>query len=94
MPGTNAGTGIPFTLRCRPCNRAVSYIYRTGRTGRNLTATGRTRPLAPAMIGHGGPRLTGRQIEYRCLDCGHLGWSRHRDAEFLLANIRGRHANN
>lgn len=74
MPGTNAGTGQPLTLRCGKCRR-----WRGGhREGTNLEATGKLRPAE-----HRGVRQTNRLIQYRCKDCGHVGWSQHIDAERL-----------
>ena len=80
MPGTNAGTGYPLTLRCAKCKVLRDA---TGRSADNLEATGRTRDLRPSERHHG-YRQTGRKIEYRCRDCGHVGWSQHSDAERLL----------
>lgn len=84
MPGSNAGTGYPLTLRCAKC-RLGRYEWRGmhfGKYGMNLEATGRTRPLR--RHGHKGYRCTNREIEIRCLDCGHIGWSKHISAEALL----------
>ena len=79
MPGTNAGTGYPLTLRCAKCKAGRSG-YR--RHGTHLEATGRTRPTL-----HQGYRQTDRRVEYHCLDCGHVGWSQHSDAERLLRRL-------
>jgi hypothetical protein len=83
MPGTNAGTGYPLTLRCAKC--------KTGRdwrgfddAGTNLVATGRYRALLSSQIGHGNPRALYYRAEYRCEDCGHTGWSRHSTMQRLL----------
>jgi len=75
MPGTNAGTGSPITLRCSWCKK--SHI---DRPGTNLIATGRFR-----AVRYHGIRQTNRKIEYRCKDCGHTGWTQHIDAERLVA---------
>lgn len=82
MPGTNAGTGQPLVLRCAKCKRDSRDLFK--RYGDNLVATGRVRPLMLSQQGHGGPRVTNRRIEYLCRDCGHKGWSRHKDAERLI----------
>jgi predicted RNA-binding Zn-ribbon protein involved in translation (DUF1610 family) len=80
MPGTNGGTGYPNWLRCWACRRAASrYIHGEGLRGNLLVATGRTKPMR-----HRGCRQTNRKIEYRCLDCGHVGWTQHIDAERLM----------
>ena len=75
MPGTNAGTGQPITLRCGKCR--ITRSWREG--GFDLEATGKTRPATRRGI-----RLTNRKIEYRCRECGHVGWSQHMDAERLF----------
>lgn len=95
MPGTNAGTGHPLTLRCAKCRQS---LWRLPERGLNLEATGRWRLLnanrpigpirtdwpsdVPARAPH--LRMTFRLIEYRCLDCGHIGWTKHSDAERLM----------
>jgi hypothetical protein len=77
MPGTNGGTGYPFTLRCGKC-RTSRARRDDPKRGLNLVATGRTRSAANKGI-----RQTNRRIEYECLDCGHAGWTQHMDAERL-----------
>jgi predicted RNA-binding Zn-ribbon protein involved in translation (DUF1610 family) len=77
MPGTNAGTGQPLTLRCAKCRK--SDVRRGTSRGTNLEATGRLRPVT-----HRGVRQTNRKIQYRCRDCGHVGWTQHIDAERLF----------
>lgn len=79
MPGTNGGTGYPITLRCGRCRRHDSWLVGGNRRGYKLTATGRTKPMP-----HKGIRQTNRKIEYRCDECGHVGWTQHIDAEGLL----------
>lgn len=78
MPGTNAGTGQPLTLRCGKCKK-----YSDWRNHRpvHLEATGRWKPRND---GRGGARISDRFFEYRCLDCKHVGWSKHKDAERLF----------
>lgn len=69
------GTGIPITLRCSKCKK-----YRDWQTehkkGTNLEATGRTKERQHC----GALRMQTTAVEYRCLDCGHVGWSQHVDA--------------
>lgn len=79
MPGTNAGTGYPLTLRCAKCRKRLQPI-RTPPKGYHLAATGRVKRARRRGI-----RQTNRRIQIRCLDCGHLGWTQHEDAERLLA---------
>ena len=81
MPGTNAGTGYPLTLRCAQCK--TSGLHRYDRST-NLEATGRTRNAL-----HRGIRQTHRKIEYRCRECGHVGWTQHMVAERLWKQRAG-----
>ena len=78
MPGTNAGTGYPLTLRCAKC-KAGRNRYRRGT---NIVATGLYR-----WVEHRGYRQTNRKVQYHCLDCGHVGWSQHSDTERLLNRL-------
>jgi hypothetical protein len=49
-----------------------------------LEATGRTKPRGKV----GNPsRKASRLVEIRCLDCKHVGWSNHVDAERLLNSL-------
>ena len=52
--------------------------------GTNLEATGKLRKLSPSEHGHGGVRMMGFSVQYRCRDCGHVGWTRHVDGARLL----------
>lgn len=68
------GTGWPLTLRCAKCK--VGRDWRAGSTyDTELVRTGRTKPY------NGGNRGRGLATfhEYRCVRCGHIGWSRHHD---------------
>ena len=79
MPGTSGGTGLPLFLRCAKCKK-----YSDWRSHRpiHLEATGKTKPCKKWSAG--GIRQARQYIEYRCLDCGHVGWSKHADAQRLL----------
>lgn len=88
MPGSNAGTGQPLYFQCGKCRlRGGGYwrldtsyarwIRKMGKADR-ITLTGRTRA---APHGNAFGRSTTRRREYKCLDCGHVGWSRHSDLE-------------
>lgn len=82
MPGTNAGTGYPLVLRCAKCKVLRDYrsfAHEDTHKGMNLEATGRSKPMK-----NRGYRQSKLKIEYRCRDCGHVGWSQHSDAEALL----------
>ncbi len=76
MPGTNAGTGQPLTLKCAKCKT------NSWRDACRLEATGRFRPMPHKAI-----RQTWRKVEYRCLECGHVGWTQHYMAEMLLSAL-------
>ena len=86
--GARNGTGQPYWLKCAKCR--LSLRARPN-GGRNLEATGKIRPLNKSQIGRGGRRVLQHQVQYRCLDCKHEGWTRHIDAEHLL---KKRHAQN
>jgi hypothetical protein len=75
MPGSNAGTGWPFTVRCAKCKVGSDYTRSRPETTQ-LVRTGRTKPYNGGNTGVRGLRTF---HEYRCLTCGHVGWSRHCD---------------
>jgi hypothetical protein len=61
--------------------RSFTWEYRDGKPSGYCDAvelTGRRKPFPICGIRHG---MINRQ--YRCLDCGHVGWSRHIDLERL-----------
>ena len=74
MPGSNAGTGWPFTLRCAKCKVGRDW-RRTMDSTTRLVRTGRTKPYRGGNLGRGLRTFH----EYRCLVCKHVGWSRHSD---------------
>ena len=76
MPGTYAGTGRPLTFKCSKCKLRRDR-YGNARAGAPRI-TGRDR-LAPR--GNKCRRTSYWRFEYVCLDCGHVGWSRHIEAE-------------
>jgi hypothetical protein len=76
MPGSNAGTGRPIHFRCSGCRAGARPWPAGGFT--SVVLTGRDRA---AKAGTAGTRNSARAREYRCLDCGHVGWSRHTDLE-------------
>ncbi len=90
MPGTNAGTGQPMWFQCGKCRLAGGPYWRldtsSGRRMRSMgksdriELTGRTRA---APQGNAFGRSTTRRREFKCLDCGHVGWSRHVDLEYM-----------
>lgn len=81
MPGTNAGTGHPITFRCSECRKAYPHGVYSSHYGRmnRVKLTGRKRPAGSGR----GYRKSDFSREYRCLDCGHTGWSTHIDLERL-----------
>jgi hypothetical protein len=78
--GSNNGTGQPYWFRCSKCRSTV----RGGEGGWSVELTGRKRK---ARSRSGGARVCPIEREYRCLSCGHVGWSRHID----LAELAGEH---
>lgn len=83
MSGTNAGTGQPLSFRCAKCR--IGAQYGMSRRGWNVELTGRTRE-----VGRGGVRMDRIAREYRCLDCKHVGWSRHYDLPRLARHVATR----
>lgn len=73
MPGTNAGTGQPLTFRCAKCR--IGRRPGDHRAGTAIILTGRRRD---ARV-RGGVRMDLIVREYKCMHCGHVGWSRHSD---------------
>ena len=53
----------------------------------NLEITGKTKSLTGYARGNGGCRVVGFQVQYRCLDCNHVGWSRHSEAARKLQRL-------
>ena len=77
MPGST-GTGQPITFKCPKCIRLMGWRD-TGRRGFKYEATGKVRPLTSDQRGRGGSRLVHFRVQFICLECGHVGWSRHKD---------------
>ena len=72
------GTGQPAQFGCAKCRLKWDRCFRNatkprGRLNR-IELTGKVRPVP---FGRGGPRVVFTRYQYRCLDCGHVGWSRH-----------------
>lgn len=51
----------------------------SNRRGYNVIRTGRTKPYRGGKIGTRGLNTF---HEYRCTDCEHVGWSRHKDMRY------------
>lgn len=69
------GTGMPYVFRCAKCR--VCRPTCSPARGRNVVATGKRRP----NNGHVGYRSMKVFVQYRCLVCDHVGWTKHTDAE-------------
>lgn len=82
MPGTNAGTGQPLHFRCSKC-RARGASWPFGLKTR-VELSGQERPIDD---GNSRGRSTSTLRQYECLDCGHIGWSRHVDLEWLSHSL-------
>jgi hypothetical protein len=77
MPGSNAGTGQPLHFFCVKCRKGRGWDGRqSNRRGWNVVRTGRTKPYNGGNLG---TRGLDTFHEYKCPDCGHVGWSRHVD---------------
>ncbi len=72
--GKGCGTGRPLFFRCWSCRG-----WRRQDSGMNVEMTGRVR--FANYRGNAVSRSSAWAFEYRCLDCGHIGSSRHTDAE-------------
>lgn len=79
MPGSNAGTGQPIHFFCSKCRRSRGWRDIGSRRGYNVIRTGRTKPYRG---GKRGTRGLDTFHEYKCLDCEHVGWSRHTDMRY------------
>lgn len=80
------GTGTPIFFQCAACRRCKGASYDTdqyrahvmkGRLGR-VRLTGRSKPNPSRRRNQ---RCSDTSREYECLDCGHVGWSIHKDLE-------------
>lgn len=75
----SAGPGSPLYFRCTRCKTLAPRS--AANRGMNYEATGNVRP-APHRKHHArGVRSADHAYEYRCLSCGHVGWSTHEDVE-------------
>lgn len=72
--GRSAGTGIPIRFKCTPCRSTLN-----SRTGEHWEATGRSKPRSNGGKNSAHRVDSANVYEYHCLDCGHVGWSRHGD---------------
>lgn len=72
----SSGAGSPVFFRCSRCKKTHGV-----RDGRRYVTTGRKREAHTAKGHATGIRSANSAYEYRCLECGFVGWSRHRDVE-------------
>jgi len=78
------GTGYPNVFRCTHCKvmfRSRMRHRRAEGDGTNVVRTGRTKPLLSSQKGRCHSRALLHRVEYQCLDCGHIGWTRNADIE-------------
>jgi hypothetical protein len=71
--GSNNGTGQPNWFRCSKCRSTVRGGHHCG-FANDVELTGEQRPHRSKK---GGARITHIDRQYRCLSCGHVGWSCH-----------------
>jgi hypothetical protein len=74
--GANNGTGWPLYFWCAACKKKPGWKWGGHKPGWNVVRTGRTRPYKGGNLGVRGLNTF---HEYTCADCGHVGWSRHKD---------------
>lgn len=82
----------PYWFRCRVCRYADNPARDASPSKRGfadrIELTGETKPNRSHRRS---PRTSGIARQYRCLDCGNVGWSTHVDLEGLEENC-GLHA--
>lgn len=74
-------TGQPGHFQCSACARRKPWhpdadedgLYGKG----GFTRVELTGKLKPVPLGRGGSCVSFTRYQYRCLDCDHVGWSRH-----------------
>ena len=70
------GTGSPIWFHCPKWRARSSFLHLRGPV-HEVTLTGRTRAERNKKGHARGPRHGAIAREFRCLTCGHVGWSRH-----------------
>ncbi len=82
--GRGCYAGQPCSFACAKCRKHSSFFDNRSTYGRDVSATGRTRKqLGRGSNYHSWPRVA---VEYKCNQCGHVGWSRHPDMHRVLNN--------
>lgn len=78
----SAGPGSPIYFRCAKCR---TKRRTEGKLGMHYEVTGRARHQRSNRGNATGVRHGTIAYEYRCLDCQHVGWSRHDDLARAIA---------
>lgn len=73
------GTGVPITFGCAKCRLSRAPYEGSRSVIAPVTRTGRTKKLSKPQRTNGPPRTLRERHEYRCTQCGHVGWTRHVD---------------
>lgn len=92
--GRSAGTGQPVWFKC-PNARSTWNRKQPGHpaAGSNVELTGERRRSYSRYAGSGGRSDINFVYRFRCLDCGHVGWSRHIDIARRFKREFPHHAN-
>lgn len=70
------GAGQPIWFKCPIARRTTRRLGIHTKGGRNIQLTGQRRERASNRTG--ALRSDSRFVyQFKCLDCGHVGWSRH-----------------
>lgn len=69
------GTGYPLTFRCTKCKRGD---WRDRRRGTNYEIIARVASKKRGLMMRSDSE---HKYQFRCLDCGHIGWTRHEYAK-------------
>lgn len=92
----SAGTGQPVSFRCPKARRdrgfpGLGSVHAAG--GPRVKLTGERRRSYSRYAGSGGRSDINFCYQFRCLDCDHVGWSRHIDIARRFKREFPHHAN-
>lgn len=75
----------PSLFRCHQCRRTDGAWGPKSRKGwhTRVELTGKTKAKG---LGRCSMRTSQASRQYRCLDCGHVGWSTHKELERMEEN--------
>lgn len=76
--GESAGAGSPLFFRCLKCRQSGRANPTGGAQRVELTGATKRRTNHRVALGVRSSQIS---RQYRCLDCGYLGWSNHKDLE-------------